>query len=187
MLSPRARRRGRRHWLKDVRREKFAGAGKFTKGTHYKLVWHTTEGSSIDGAIGAYRANGNCCPHITFNPATNEVVQHVPFNRAAAALKHPAGCVETNHAHAIQLELVGFAAKTPDWSKAEYARIARLARKIEKATGVRRQCHVKFAAAGHTHRLEPHSWLHYSGHCGHQHVPGNDHTDPGAFKIDLVV
>ncbi|MEA2156805.1 MAG: hypothetical protein QOE11_2945, partial [Solirubrobacteraceae bacterium] len=35
--------------------------------------------------------------------------------------------------------------------------------------------------------LSPADWLHGSGHCGHQHVPGNDHHDPGALRIGLVI
>jgi hypothetical protein len=170
-------------WLPGAERVPGRDAGVFVAAGP-KIVWHTTEGSSVDGAIGAYRATGSW-PHMTFDPHTGRLVQHIALNRAARALEHPAGTVETNRAHAIQVELVGFAAHTPEWPGADYARIAGLARRIEAAVGVPRR---KLAGFNTTpHRLAAGTWLRGAGHCGHQHVPGNHHWDPGAFRIDLVI
>jgi hypothetical protein len=36
-------------------------------------------------------------------------------------------------------------------------------------------------------RFTDSQWLAWSGHCGHQHIPGNDHGDPGAFPWDRLV
>jgi hypothetical protein len=149
-----------------------------------KIVWHTTEGSSVEGAVGAFKAN-NSWPHFTLNPQTGRLVQHLPMTRAGRSLEHRAGTVETNRAHAIQVELVGFASESPGWSPQDYARIAQLARQIESACGVPRKAFAKFTARGQ--RLSNAAWLNGSGHCGHQHVPGNNHTDPGAMRIDLVL
>ncbi len=149
-----------------------------------KLVWHTTEGSTIESAVGAYR-DKNAWPHFTLNPKTGRLVQHVPMDVAARALEHRSATVDTNRAHAIQVELVGNAEHSPDWTGEDYARIARLARQIEAATGVPRKAFAKFTASGE--RLSSTAWLNGSGHCGHQHVPGNSHTDPGAMRIDLVL
>jgi hypothetical protein len=79
-----------------------------------KLVWHTTEGSSIDGAIGAYRQH-NSWPHFTLDTNSGRLVQHLPMNRAGRALEHRRGTVETNRAHAIQVELVGSARESSGW------------------------------------------------------------------------
>jgi hypothetical protein len=80
----------------------------FTGGGH-KLVWHTTEGSSIEGAESAYRAAG-VCPHFTIALVNGHRVlhQHLPLDVAASALKHDSG-PQTNRANAIQVEIVGFA------------------------------------------------------------------------------
>lgn len=149
-----------------------------------KLVWHTTEGPIVEGAVGAFKAN-NSWPHFTLNPRTGRVVQHLPMTRAGRSLEHRAGTVETNRAHAIQVELVGFAGESPGWSAEDYARIAQLARQIESACGVPRKAFATFTAGGQ--RLSNAAWRNGSGHCGHQHVPGNNHTDPGAMRIDLVL
>jgi hypothetical protein len=160
-------------------------AGAFAVGTGAKIVWHTTEGRSVDGAVHEYRRK-RCAPHFTLNPQTGRLVQHIPMDVAARALLHPAGVVETNKAHAIQVELVGLAKESPGWDADDYARIARLAREIESACGVSRTSLATFRATQVVH-LSPTAWLRGSGHCGHQHVPGNDHHDPGALRIDLVV
>jgi hypothetical protein len=149
-----------------------------------KVVWHTTEGSSIEGAIGAYRTH-NSWPHFTLDPKSGRLVQHLPTNRAGRALEHRSGTVETNRAHAIQVELVGFAKESSGWSSERYAHIASLARQIEAAVGVPRRTFATFTLSGQ--RLSDSAWLHGAGHCGHQHVPHNNHTDPGALRIDLVL
>lgn len=149
-----------------------------------KLVWHTTEGSSIDGAIGAYRQH-NSWPHFTLDPKSGRLVQHLPLNRAGRALEHRGGTVETNRAHVIQVELLGFAKESSGWSSERYERIARLARQIEAAVGVPRRAFATFTLSGQ--RLTDTAWLHGAGHCGHQHVPHNNHTDPGALRIDLIL
>ena len=54
-----------------------------------KLLLHTTEGSSIAGAVGAYKAN-NSWPHVTVDPIRKTRVQHVPLTKPARALRNSA-------------------------------------------------------------------------------------------------
>lgn len=177
-------------WHPKAQRVPYADVGPLSTSMPARLVWHTTEGSSLP------RYNGSA-PHITFDVKTGRIYQHIPLGRTALALKHPP-VVETNRANAIQVELIAFSdadaaarAGRPDlavksFTDADYARIASLARWIEKNAGVKRACTVKFE--NRAHPLSPTSWLRYAGHLGHQHVPGNDHWDPsGSFRIDLVL
>lgn len=143
-----------------------------------KLVWHTTEGSSLPSYSGSH-------PHFTLNPKTGQLWQHISIASGAMALLHPTGTVETNRAHAIQVELIGRAAETGGWPASYYERIAKLARWIEAHGGVRRDCTVGFSNT--PHRLTDQGWLSYSGHLGHQHVPHNTHWDPGSFRIQEVL
>lgn len=167
-------------WHPDATKVPYASAGPFVVGNP-KLVWHTTEGSSLPTYSGS-------APHFTLDPKSGKLWQHIPITQAAKALMHPAGTVETNRASAIQVELIGFASQTQNWSEQEYTRVASLARWIEANAGVRRACGVKFTGSSvKPNRMTPTVWLAYNGHCGHQHVPNNDHWDPGAFRIDLVV
>ena len=168
-------------WHPDATRKPYADAGPFVK-AGAKIVWHTTEGSSLPNyGTGA-------APHFTLNPKTGSLWQHIPVNRSAKSLEHPAGTVETNHANCIQIELVGFASQTQTWPQGYYDRIAKLARWIEQNAGVKPQCSVTFVGNTQTsRRMSDVKWLTYEGHCGHQHVPNNHHWDPGAFKIELIL
>lgn len=161
-----------------------AGGGK-------KIVWHSTEGSSAEGAIGAYRSHRGW-PHFTleFRNGRQRLFQHLPLSRAARALEHPGGTPETNKANVIQVELVGFAKDTPGWSAGHYAAIASLARWIEKNFGVPQSCGVEFVPVGQKRRLSGREFVEYKGHCGHQHAANqvkNEHTDPGKLRIDLIL
>lgn len=146
-----------------------------------RLVWHTTEGSGLPAYSGSH-------PHFTLNPQTGALYQHIDIRSGAMALRNLEGGVETNRARAIQVELIGFAAASGGWSDEAYRHIAELARWIEKHAGVARASSVRFGGAGNLpSRLSGQAWLDYRGHLGHQHVPENDHWDPGAFKIDKVI
>jgi hypothetical protein len=165
-------------WHPGAVRNPYTDAGGSFLNVPAKLVWHTTEGFGLPAYAGS-------APHFTLNPKTGQLWQHMPVDKVAKALAHPAGTVETNRAHAIQVELIGFAKDSQNWSDAEYARIAALARWIEHNAGVARKADVKFTVPAS--RLSASSWLNYSGHIGHAHVPSNDHWDPGRFRIDKVI
>jgi hypothetical protein len=149
-----------------------------------KLCWHSTEGGSIEGAIGAYRAKRSA-PHFTIDPTRDRIVQHISVFRAGRALEHRAGFPETNRARTVQVEIVGFAGRMHPLSAAQKRSLARLARWIERNAGVPRSSSVTFVPfpSGVPRRLEGSDWLNYSGHHGHMHVPGNDHEDPGELAI----
>lgn len=169
--------KARSAWHPRAIRIVYSAAGAFINGRP-KLVWHTTEG------FGLPRYNGSA-PHFTFNPESGQLWQHVPVTLAAKALLHPTGTPHTNFAHAIQVELIGFAARTQEWTTAAYARIASLARWIETNTSVPRKTTVLFGVPAH--RIGGSEFVSYSGHIGHEHVPNNTHWDPGRFRIDLVL
>jgi hypothetical protein len=154
-----------------------------------KIVWHTTEGGSAAGAIGAYRSHGGW-PQLTltFERGRCELYQHMSLDQAGRALEHPAGTPETNRANVTQVELVGRAADSPAWSANHYRCIATLARQIEAARGVPSRAVLPFRApftAGP--RLSGPAFVAAAGHLGHQHVPSNHHTDPGRLRMDLIL
>ena len=155
-----------------------------------KLVWHTTEGSSLPGYSGSH-------PHFTLDMKRRLLYQHIPVTSGAMALRNLSLGVETNRANAIQVELIGFsdaafAARVgrsdlavKNWTDSDYAQIAELARWIEKHCDVERVCTVTFHNDS-THKVG--NWLQYSGHIGHQHIPENTHWDPSAaFDIQKVI
>lgn len=146
-----------------------------------KIVWHTTEGSSLPPYSGSH-------PHFTIDLEERRLYQHVSIRSMAYALRNLAGGAETNRANAIQVEIIGFAGRSHLWPDSHYEQLAALARWIEKYAGVRRACSVRFGGAGNLPaRLGAAAWNAYAGHIGHQHVPEQDHWDPGALQIGKII
>lgn len=167
-------------WFPGAIRQPLGDAGPYTGGAA-KIVWHTTEGDFYPGP-GLYNGTN---PHFTCDFKRRRVYQHVPLSRASKALMHPSGTGETNHDNCVQIELVGKAAQSGTWTKEDYAFITVLARWIEANHSVARRTIVSFAKPV---RLSWSNWHLSGGHCGHVHVPSNDHTDPGTgFRIDLIL
>jgi hypothetical protein len=162
-------------------------------GGPFKIVHHTTEGSTADGAMQAFLAKRSD-PHFTVD--ATRIIQHVDTSVGARALRNPPGGVETNRDSAIQIELVGFAHLPKD--PRALTNVARLCRWIESVHGVPRVWPAgppKPARNGRDpggHNRDPHVWDRTSGHYGHCHVPENTHWDPAysgaevAFLMDAT-
>ncbi len=161
--------------------------GSWTPGPWRGLL-HTTEGGTYAGALGAYRAN-NSWPHFTVSYEGNAFGcwQHNPVSVASRSLKHPAGTVETNRMHCIQIEIVGHAATIASMPVGYKDGLRTLMRWIEQNTGIPRSCGVQFKAGGAGVRMNGQQWAAYSGWCGHQHCVSNDHVDPGAIDIGYLL
>lgn len=152
------------------------------------MVWHTTEGSTIEGAESAYRAKG-VCPHFTIALVNSKRVlhQHLPVTRAASTLEHPRGTLPTNTSNKWQVEVVGFAKDAGKWSHELYHYLHLLAKWINKHCGVPMTEGVSWLKPV---RMSSTEFFNYKGHCGHVHAanqPAN-HQDPGrGFHIGYVL
>jgi C1A family cysteine protease len=148
-------------------------------GGPFKIVHHTTEGSSADGAFSAFKQNRSD-PHFTVD--AKNIYQHIDTSQGARALRNAPGGTETNRDSAVQIELVGFAqqAKNPK----ALQNLARLCRWIESVHGIPRVWPAglpKPAKNGKDpggHNRDFHLWDTQSGHYGHSQVPENTHWDP---------
>lgn len=159
------------------------------------LVLHTTEG------VGWWGYNGGSeAPTFTLWPG-HGVRQHFPVNMSARALVHKAGTTATNTQNCVQIELVGtcdpnspLRGKTIFWPEATDAQLSELAHLVlwlHKEWGLKLNAAPKWlpydASAGHSSaRFSSAQWLAFEGVCGHQHVVGNDHGDPGNFPIERL-
>lgn len=158
-----------------------------------KLLIHTTEGSSIEGAVAAYVAN-NSWPHVTVDARygrTYRVVQHVDFARPARALRNESGGVQTNRDGVIQFEVVGAAARPGEidweWLGANVFGPAARLMGIPVESSVSWVAYPASYGKSAAQRLSAAAWTGYRGFLGHQHVPENSHGDPGAIPIDTVL
>ena len=160
----------------------------------FKLVLHTTEGHSIASAVAEY-ANPvkRAWPHFTVSFAERRKVQHYPLNIASRAVKNLDGGVETNRARAINLEIVGFAVKTPEMSAEELEWLAvEAVRPLMElldipAVAPAFVAHPASFGFGAAQRFDGPTWLAFHGVCGHQHVAENDHGDPGALNVQALI
>lgn len=164
----------------------------------YRGVLHSTEGNSIEGAVGAYTAAG-VPPQLTIDPAEGRKAQHIDLERSAYALVHPSGC-ETNKLKCVQIEIVMYAdadraiqnggLHVSDLTDEHYRFIAGCLREVEAAVPIQPVFATPWvdypASYGRSaaQRFDVATWTDWGGWCGHQHVPGNEHGDPG--QLDTV-
>lgn len=174
-----------------------SNAGRFTGGAAKGLL-HTTEGGTYLGALATYRLK-NFWPHatLTFENRRFEAYQHLDLDVAGSALEHPRGTGATNTDHVIQVEIVGSADRAwatkmgllhvEDFPVEYLAGIARWMRYVERVAGVLPLLIAPFGPPGTVRRLTWPEWHGASGWCGHCHVPGNNHSDPGNIPIRTLI
>ena len=170
------------------------------------VVWHTTEGTSLPSYDGGANAP-NFTARPNFAAQRLEWFQHFDFDVSSRALVNRAGGVETNTLNVVQVEIVGTCDPTTHakWAKAGYAHLytpalpdwalrdlAAFARWANEQHGVPLTSGVEFKAYPSSYgassvRMSNAAWSNYRGHCGHQHVPENDHGDPGALPMAAIL
>lgn len=153
--------------------------GGYTQGP-WKILLHTTEGGSANGAFSAYRANGTW-PHFTVDHGT--VYQHLDTATAGSALRNLSGGVETNRSHAVQIEMVGYAGKAKD--PAMLALVAAVCAWIADVHGVPYEWPSgRPMGSGGPHNRSVDNWNTRGGWYGHSQAPESDHWDPGYLSDD---
>lgn len=165
-----------------------------------KFIIHTTEGSGWPSYSG-----GAAAPTFTVYPDTVNkklvIRQHFPLDTSSRALVHPAGTPQTNNDGVIQAEFIGtcdpslaqrgvfFWPQAPKWALDGMAEIIAT---LHTLRGIPLTAWPKWnaypASAGNSSsRMSWAQWAAFSGVAGHQHVPGNDHGDPGNIDINYVM
>lgn len=180
-------------WLPGFTRDESiqgAGGGTYTGTYPWRFVLHTTEGS-WDSAMSVFRSR-MVAPHLMYDPATRRKAQFIDLDRSAYALRHQGP--ETNRAHCIQVELIGFADRPFTGELADRIGIDLVApvlaaKPITTAhpTFYGPGCGWTLASSSARQRMSSAAWTSFNGICGHQHVPGNEHWDPGAIDIDRII
>lgn len=176
-------------------------------------VMHTTEGRTVPSYGGGGSApNFTALPDIKAKKL--KWYQHFDFDVSSRALVNKAGGVDTNTANAVQVELVGtcderhaatwdgkragvdyiFWPAAPDWALAELAKFVKWAHEqhgVRLASTVTWKPYKKGQVGGsygaNGVRLTGSQWGAYYGWLGHQHVPENDHGDPGDLDFARVL
>lgn len=155
---------------------------KLVDGTR-RVIWHTTEGSSVDGAVSTLRANFSC-PHFVVGPG--RVVQMRPLWAEAAT-------VRGDNSRAWQVEVVGFSKQAP-WMHDDATRRVvvallsyfrdRLNVPLARPDGWRDDCadiDGIWASEGNSRRRSGRAPS-FAGHVMHLDWPDNTHWDQGAVR-----
>lgn len=170
------------------------------------VVLHTTEGTSWPSYAG-----GATAPNYTASPdfANKRLAwrAHFPDERSSRALRNEPGGVETNTLNALQVELVGtcdldtsrrwkrqnrahiYWPDAPEWALRD---LGAFLADAHNRHGIRLSAPTFKAYPESYGKLNPNRFTHaqwrgFYGVCGHQHVPENDHGDPGALPIAKVL
>ncbi|MGW3195203.1 glycoside hydrolase family 25 protein [Streptomyces sp. NPDC001118] len=170
------------------------------------IVWHSTETTVLPDYSG-----GSIAPTLTAVPnwSTQRLdwYQHFGFDESARALVHAAGQMATNTLNVAQVEIVGtcdptthatwskagtqhlYMPELPDWAIRDLNAFAHWAHDqhgVPLTSGLTWKPYP--ASYGNNGvRMSTAAWSAFSGHCGHQHVPENDHGDPGQFPIAAIL
>lgn len=163
-----------------------------------KIVWHSTQGPTLDGAVSAFRQHDSW-PHFTVDPRVRRKVQHVPLDVASRSLRNTSAPGQTNRdGRTYQIEVVGFAEHMADLTERELAWLAyEVVVPLTKATGTPLRARVDVFhqyPPENGHRLGKEPWRlisdqfdAYSGHLSHAEVPENLHGDPGPLAIAKIL
>lgn len=165
------------------------------------IVLHSTEGSTLQGAVDTLRAN-NSMSHEVWDIDTGQRVQLVPLDRPARTLVNLPGGVETNNrGGVIQVEIVGWASRSsrdqagatvgPIMDELDDDQLRWLGAQVRDLcaqTGTPFEFPLPFLAYPDSYgangvRMNFAQWLSVHGVVGHQHVPENAHGDPGALDV----
>lgn len=169
-------------WHPDATKQVFDASGKPWAGGSgkRKLVLHTIESNRWP----TYSAP----PHLTLNPNTGELRQHIPFDKAAYALRDNSS---EDDRYVWQVELWGRAANTPTYDDTWYRNLAKLVAWFVTEMRVPRHYAdftVMHYGASAPQRLTPAQTDEFSGILGHGHWGrGTDtHWDPGMLDIERL-
>ncbi|WP_130864642.1 hypothetical protein [Acidipropionibacterium timonense] len=165
---------------------------------------HTTEGRGWTDY-----GSGSMCPTLTLNCTSGRPQwrQHLPLPHSARALRQPTSGPITNRLNVVQVELVGtggwataanphrpYTIDSPhtDWTDPDQVMVDALAdflRWLHDEWPVPLVAPYPFGdwTGNYTHRMTTAEWQAFHGICGHGHVPGQDHTDPGSLPIARII
>ena len=157
-----------------------------------KALLHMTQGTSIGGAVQAYKAYP---PHTIVNPFNREKAQHIPLNRAAYALWN----ADADDSRCYQVEIVGYSENAPNLSDAElkwlgeevllplheYGGVPLVV--VWKGFKAPSDVNYMLATSASPLRLTQAELDSFAGILGHQHIPGDNHWDPGGLNVPRMI
>lgn len=168
------------------------------------VVLHTTEGTTLPGYDG-----GAVAPNFTAVPDLKNKkliwYQHFYVDTSSRALVNKPGGVQTNTNNVCQVELVGtcdprthskwssashiYWPQAPEWALQEVAKFLAWMNVNHNVplSGPKTWLSYPDSYGANDSRFTFDEWNKFKGVCGHQHVPENDHGDPGSLDFAKLV
>jgi hypothetical protein len=167
------------------------------------VVIHTTESDPGSAqAVANYLRNAGKASNEVYDPSNDETVALIPVDQAALSLRNEPGGVQTNRretdgiagADVYQIEVVGRAADVAGYSEAWYQNLAKHVALVCWLTQTPLEFPCQFVAyprpgygKSSPYRMSFAQWNACRGVVGHQHVPENDHGDPGDISRMVTI
>lgn len=149
------------------------------------------------GVLATWRRGGGYPTQYLITPPLRSAIQCVPNDTGGYALVDVSGGVRTNRAgeRVIQIEMVGHAAQLRDeYDSDDWVWLGQFLRQLCVAEGVPFVFPLPFLATpqeaygvNKPGRLSGAAFKEISGIIGHQHVPENEHWDPGFVNVELMM
>lgn len=168
------------------------------------VVLHTTEGTALPTYDG-----GAVAPNFTAVPDLKNKkliwYQHFYVDTSSRALVNKPGGVQTNTNNVCQVELVGtcdpkahvkwsssshiYWPQAPEWALRELAKFLAWMHENHDIplSGPSTWLSYPDSYGSNKSRMNFDNWNKFKGICGHQHVPENDHGDPGSLDFATLV
>jgi len=162
----------------------------YEPGRPFRDVLHTTEVKGIYRYSPSSYFGHRHVPHATIDP--EKIAQHLDTSYSAYALENDAGGVETNRCGALQVEIMWTASDGPNLPPEIIRNVKRWLDWTRAVHGTQPvpidQFHYYLPEDGwrlgfEPWRMTPDVWLSFNGLCGHQHLPENEHGDPGKIPL----
>jgi hypothetical protein len=158
------------------------------------VVLHTAESDpGTCEAVARYLVRMGYESHEVFDPSNGDGVILLPASTPAKSLVNLLGGVETNKRGGVyQIEIIARAVDVPHYDDAWYARLKQRLIEICAFTGTPYVFPLPFEPYPQSYgrnlvRMTYDEWLCCEGVVGHQHVPENDHGDPGALDVERLI
>jgi hypothetical protein len=176
-------------WYSGATKYPVGDAGSYAGGPK-KCIVHTTENdpnqtSAMDVASWMKNNKPGSVYHIIIHPITGEMVQMLPVNGSAKALSNPSGGVETNRCGSLVIQ-ISFVARASD----PFTRFPLPGWPQLREWIVNWGVPLYWAGpqpVGKVDRVSNSFWNTESGWYGHCCVPENDHHDPGAIDLNVLL
>ena len=158
------------------------------------VVLHSTESDPGScQAVADYLVHMGYESHEVYDPSCDELIQLLPMSEPGKALVNLPGGVETNNRGGVyQIEIVGRAVDVPNYDDNWYENLRNRLETVCGFTGTPYVFPLPFQPYPQSYgnnlvRMTFDEWLVFEGVCGHQHIPENEHGDPGALDVERLI